>query len=127
MIQAISMDMDDMKEILAALPDELKEKIMKQLKPDSGFEYIKNFIEKYDDDDMIDHIIAHTVSNLISKIGMVATECRKEGRKRGKKFSRIDMGMTVIECLKDEAKNIQNALDHHNKECKRGDDCGAKH
>lgn len=127
MIQAISMNMDDMKEILDALPDELKEKIMKQLKPDSGLEYIKNFIEKYDDDDMIDHIIAHTIANLISKIGNAATKCRKEWCSKGDHFSAIDMGMTVIECLKDEAKNIQNALDKHEQECERGDDRGAKH
>lgn len=127
MIQAISMGMDDMKEILDALPEELRNKIMEQLKPDSGIGRIKEFVDQYDDDDMRDHIIAHTLANLIGKIGSVATSAMKDWRKKGKRFSTIDMGLVVIECLKDEAKGIQNALDHHEKECKKGDDCGAKH
>jgi DNA-binding transcriptional ArsR family regulator len=128
MIQAISMGMDDMKEILDALPEELRNKIMEQLKPDSGIGRIQEFVEQYEDNDIRDHIIAHTVSNLIRKIGGVSTEMMKERKKEGKKrVNTIEMGQIVIECLKDEAKNIQEALDSHNKDCKRGDDCGAKH
>jgi hypothetical protein len=127
MIQAISMGMDDMKEILDALPEELRKKIMEQIKPDSGIGRIQEFVEEYEDDDMRDHIIAHTVSNLIKKIGSVSTSAIKDWKKKGKRFSTIDMGLVVIECLKDEAKGIQSALDHYEKECKKGDDCGAKH
>lgn len=127
MIQAISMGMEDMKEILDALPEELRKKIMEQIKPDSGIGRIEQFVEEYEDDDMRDHIIAHTISNLIKKIGSVSTSAIKDWKRKGKKFSTIDMGLVVIECLKDEAKGIQSALDHHEKDCKRGDDCGAKH
>jgi len=128
MIQAISMGMDDMKEILDALPEELRNKIMEQLKPDSGIGRIQEFVEQYEDDDIRDHIIAHIVSKLIRKIGGVSTEMMKEKKKDGKKrINTLEMGQIVIECLKDEAKNIQNALDSHLKDCKKGDDCGAKH
>lgn len=127
MTQAVSIDGEDMKKILDALPEALRDKILEQIKPDSGIGRVKEFLEEYDDDDMRDHIIAHTISNLISKIGAVSTSCMKDWKKKGKKFTTIDMGMVVIETLKDEAKNIQNALDKHEEECKKGDDCGAKH
>lgn len=124
MIQAISMSMDDMKEILDALPEELRNKIMEQLKPDSGIGRIQEFVEQYEDNEIRDHIIAHTVSSLIRKIGGVFTEMMKDGKKR---ISRLEMGQIVIECLKDESEDIQEAIDSHLKDCKRGESCGAKH
>lgn len=128
MIQAISMDMDDMKEILDALPEELRKKIMEQIKPDSGIGIVEQFVKQYEDDNMMDHILAHTISNLMRKIIEVSQGISKDRKKEGKRrVSAIELGMIVIECLKDEAKNIQTALDDHKKECKKGDDCEAKH
>jgi Mg/Co/Ni transporter MgtE len=127
MIQAIEMSREDMHKILEALPKDLRKKIMEQIKPDSGISIVEQFVEQYEDDNMMDHILAHTVSNLIRKITEVAKGVSKDRKKEGKRrLSAIELSMIVIECLKDEAKIIQNALDHREKECGKGDDCGAK-
>src|SRR5690606_22067115 len=126
-MRAIEMTGEELSEILDHLPLELKKKIAQMIKPDSGIRHVKSFLEQYEDDDMIDHIIAHTISNLIGKIGSVATSTRKDWKKSGKKFTTLDMGLVVIECLKDEAKNIEEAFEKHEKDCKQGKDCGVKH
>ena len=128
MIQAVEMNREDMEKILDALPKDLRKKILDQIKPDSGISIVEQFVEQYDDDNMLDHILAHTTSNVIRKITEVAQGVSKDRKKEGKgRINTLELGMIVIECLKDEAKNIQKALDHHEKDCKRGDDCGAKH
>lgn len=128
MIQAVEMSKEDMDKIMEALPKDLRKKILDQIKPDSGIGIVEQFVEQYEDDNMMDHILAHTVSNLIRKITEVAQGVSKDRKKEGKRrVSTIELGMIVIECLKDEAKSIQKALDHHEKECDSGDDCGAKH
>ncbi len=127
-MKAIEMTPQELKELLKHMPEHLKAKLFELVKPDSGIDIVKEFVEKYEDDDMLDHILAHTASNLIRKISTVARELTKDRKKEGKKrISTIDLGKVVIECLKDEAKNIQKALDHHEEDCTKGDDCGAKH
>lgn len=128
MIRAVKIKGSDMKEILEALPEELRNKIMSAIKPDSGIDDIKEFVENYEDDNMLYHVVAHTLSNLLKKITTIACDMQKDRKKQKKPgVNTIELAMLCIECLKDEAKNIQKALDKHDEECDRGDDCGAKH
>jgi hypothetical protein len=121
MIQGISISVDDMKEILDALPEEMRKNVVDKIKPYSVIGRIQEFFEQYADDDIRDHIIAITFSNLIGKIFSVSTEMIKERKAEGKgRINTIDMGQIVIKCLNDEAKHIQSVLDSQT------EDCGAK-
>jgi Mg/Co/Ni transporter MgtE len=128
-MKAIEMTRDELKELLKHLPEHLKDKLFHMVKPDSGIELLKEFVEKYEDEDMFDHIVAHTLSNLFKKMNNAVREVTKDKKNRGKKgrISTLEMASITIECLKNEAENIKDALEHHETECKKGDDCGAKH
>jgi methylase of polypeptide subunit release factors len=78
---------------------------------------------------MLDHILSHTISNLIRKISGTASDMAKKNQKKDGRhgLTTVELGIIVIECLKNEAENIEEAFEHHEKKCTRGDDCGAKH
>lgn len=127
-MRAIEMNSDDISEILKHLPKELKEKLAAIIRPDSGLDDLKEFIEQYEDDNMLDHILCHTMTNLLKKISRVAHGLDKERKaKKEGRLTTIDCGLVVIGCLLDEAKMIQEAIDSHNKDCDKGEKCGAKH
>jgi hypothetical protein len=126
-MKAIEMTRDELKELLKHLPEHLKDKLFHMVKPDSGIEVVKKFVDDYEDDDMRDHIMAHAVSNLIRGIYKVSRAVVKDRKKEGKKgLNTIEMGYLVIECLKKEAENIKQALDDHEQDCENKHDCGAK-
>lgn len=131
MIKEIEMNREDMEEILKNLPKHLRQKLEELIdsKPDSGIDIIRQFVEKYEDDDMFDHIMAHTMSNIFRRCADTVNHIIKDKKKEGKKgrISTIEMGIITIEVLRKEATNIEEAIEHHEEKCDRHDDCGAKH
>lgn len=121
MIKAVSMDKDEFQDILNKLPKHLKEKIesgIKELKPDAGIEIIAEFLEYYEDDDPVDHMVGYTVSNFIKKVHFVADESVKAAKAKGKPgISTAYMANIIMECLRDEARQIEKAATDHKKEC----------
>lgn len=127
MINSIEMSKEEMDVFMKALPKDLRDQIMAKIKPSSGIEIIREFVEKYEDHDMSDHIIAHTASNLIRKITTIAYNLSKDKRKKGDgRISTIEMGFIVSETLKAEAQHILDAISEHQEECKTKE-CGASH
>jgi hypothetical protein len=131
-IKAIEMNREDMEEILKHMPEHLKAKIedlIKEFRPDSGIEYLREFVEKYEDDDMFDHIVSHTMSNIFRRTRDAVNHIlkAKKREKQDPRINTVEMGIITIEVLRKEAENIEEALDTHEKKCDRGDKCGAKH
>lgn len=129
MIKSIEMTKEDMEEILKHVPDHIKEKLFDAMNPDYGISLVKHFVEQYDDDDLLDNIIAHTISSLIRRMVSGAKSHIEDRRNSGKKarISTIDMAYISMECLKKEADNIREALGDHEEKCDKGKECGAKH
>lgn len=129
MLKTIEVSREDMEEIINNLPDHLKDKLLEMVKPDSGIEYLRAFVEKYDDEDMFDHIVAHTLSNIFRRTADAVKHIIKDKKKAGEKdrINTVEMGLIVIEVLRKEAQNIEDALDEHEEKCDRGDKCDAKH
>ncbi len=122
MIKAIEMSRDDMEEIFNHMPDHLKEKLKSVIEsvslPDTGIEVVKQFVEQYEDDDVMDGIISFTCATLIKKITTISRKLAKKNEKTGKKgMTGSEMALVVISCLRDEASNIEKALVKHDEEC----------
>lgn len=129
MIKAIELNKEDMEEIMEHLPPHIRKKLIEMVKPDSGIDILRQFVEQYEDDNMLDHILTHTLANLTKKITGCATDMAKENKKKmGKQgLTTVELGHVVIECLRHEAKTIEEAFESHDKTCTQGDKCGAKH
>lgn len=129
MIKTLELNAEDMNELMEHLPDNLKKKLAELIRPDSGIGVVKQFIDEFEDENMLDHIVSHTISNLIRKITGAASSMAKENKKKmGRKgLTTMELGIIVIECLKNEASTIEDAFESHDKKCDRGDKCGVNH
>lgn len=128
MIKHIEVSSEEMEEIISRMPENLKEKLLSLIRPDSGIDVLKSFVDQYEDHNMLDHILAHTASTLIKRITTIAGALHRDKKKKfGESLTTIDVTMIVIEALKEEAKQIKKAVDDHEKNCPNGDNCGATH
>lgn len=122
MIRAIEMSRDDMEEIINNIPDHLKEKlksiIQEATQPDTGIGVVKQFVDQYDDDNVLDGILSFTCASIIKSITTIGMKLSKKHQKRGKSgLTGSEMGQVVISCLRNEADNIEKALVKHDEEC----------
>ncbi len=115
MMKSIEMTNEDMQEIFANIPEHLKEKLKAKIKPDSGIHTIKNFVEQYDDDHMLDHVMASTISNLFCRV-LSGFRTTQEGSTHDIRAAQI--GYIILESLKTEAVALQDSLELFEKEDK---------
>lgn len=65
----ISLDKEDFLKIIKALPEDLKEKLTKAATKgfDNKISIIKKFIQEFEDDDMVDVLVANTIGIIIQE------------------------------------------------------------
>ena len=125
-MRAFEMSRDDMLEILKSLPESLKEKFSELIddiskdKPDSGIQVMREFVEKFEEDDQMDNILSFTFASLLSKITTIAINMAEDREKQGKRkgLSGQELAMIVVMSMRDEANRIESAVDCHTKTCK---------
>jgi hypothetical protein len=120
MIQSIEMTKDEMIEIMAALPVHLRERLektMQMVRPDSGIDVVRQFVDQFEEDDRVDNMLSFTCASLIT--GVVA-DIRKNIQAAKKKGLRgldgLDVAKTLVERLHKEASKITRALSEHEEE-----------
>lgn len=114
MIQAIEMTREDMEEIFAVLPDNIKSKLKGLIErecPDDGIHVLKSFVEQYEADNALDGIISFTCASIISGIATDARAMIKERKKAGDAgIDNMDVAQIVITLLRREADKVEQVL-----------------
>lgn len=110
----IAVTEDEMLEIMAALPEHLREKlenIFKIVSPKLGIEVLRQFVDQFEEDDRDDNMLSFTCASLIT--GVIA-DIRKSifvAKKKGLRgLTADDAANIVIEHLYKEASKIKKAL-----------------
>ena len=119
MIKSIEINQEDMEKILDALPLHIQNKIKDQIesqKPDSGIRIIKQFVEQYEDDQMVDHMLACAASGII--VRTITSLSILQKNKKTLKLSPHELSCIIIDCMKKLANILEEAVKEQEKDRK---------
>lgn len=115
---SIELSQKELEEILDILPENLhvkiKESIKEERRLESGIECLRVFVERFDEHNDIDIILAHTCTSLM---GAIIESCNKIHNKGINCIKGKDFALIVVKCLQEEANALGIALHNDNEEC----------
>jgi hypothetical protein len=116
----IKLNGDDVKEIMDALPKDLRGKLVDLMKghvSERQIERVRRFCAQFEEGDDVDGIIAMTCASLIDQIGNSLTEQMDRNGKNGiHSMCGADAGKIVAQILREEADDIMKAVKKHGSE-----------
>ncbi len=121
MLKAIQLNMEEIGEIMACMPEHLKEKVQTLMDDaetlDSGLHVIKHFFAQYEEDNVIDFTIAFLCASLISRIIKSVNKLSIDSIGSGKVGATgKDMALITLDALKVQVNMIEEVLQSESKQ-----------
>lgn len=113
MATILHLDPDLIKEVLDELPELERKKLLKAMGESERKEVlslIKAFVEQYEIDDPIDHIVGMVAQEVIGRCGQGIHKAVKEAHKKGKEFSGVKALRVCVREIREMCDNYDKRL-----------------